>query len=63
MAPLKKIDGNTAISEQTPGQQSVGDNPSSGSAGADITFYVTAAGVVMLALAVIGFIVLLRLRK
>jgi alpha-tubulin suppressor-like RCC1 family protein len=62
MAPLKKIDGDRTISGQTTEQQPSQVDPSS-SAGTDLTFYITAGGVILLALAVIGFIVLLRLRK
>jgi alpha-tubulin suppressor-like RCC1 family protein len=69
MTPLKKIDGGAV----TPGQQSTPGATSSAtatsspadtaSAGTDMVFYITVGGVVLLAIAIIGFIILLRMRK
>ena len=66
MTPLKKLDGVTVA----PGQQSTpaATTPASSatataSDGTDMVFYITAGGVVLLAIAVIGFILLLRMRK
>ncbi len=66
MAPLKKLDGVTVA----PGQQSTPAATTSASSatatasdGTDMVFYITAGGVVLLAIAVIGFILLLRMRK
>ena len=66
MTPLKKLDGVTVA----PGQQSTPAATTSASSatatasdGTDMVFYITAGGVVLLAIAVIGFILLLRMRK
>jgi alpha-tubulin suppressor-like RCC1 family protein len=63
MTPLKKIDGGTTLTGQT-GPTGQPQTPAVTAAqGTDIAFYVTAAGVILLALAIIGSIILLRMRK
>ncbi|HEY3273977.1 MAG TPA: hypothetical protein VGJ92_09455 [Methanocella sp.] len=63
MTPMKKLDGGT----MTPGAQSTPTTPASSAAAAaaaaDMVLYITVGGVVLLAIAVIGFILLLRMRK
>jgi hypothetical protein len=67
MTPLKKIDGSATLTDlPTPTGQPQTQTPTATAGagqGTDMTFMITAAGVVILALAVIGAIVLLRMRK
>jgi alpha-tubulin suppressor-like RCC1 family protein len=63
MTPLKKLEGGTAITEQHSTPTTAASSAAAASAGADMVVYITVGGVVLLAIAVIGFILLLRMRK
>lgn len=62
MSPLKKIDGQSAIEGQQ--QQSSSGSPSgSSSSDADTGGYIAIAGIVLLVLALVGFVILMKIRK
>lgn len=65
MTPLKKIDGSTTLNDQAgpTGQPHTTTATAAASQGTDMAFMITVGGVIILALAVIGAIVLLRMRK
>jgi alpha-tubulin suppressor-like RCC1 family protein len=68
LSPLKKIDGSAPMPTQNPnasptagGQQQT--TPGGSASNGDLTLYITAGGVVLLVLAVIGAIFLIRMRR
>lgn len=65
MTPLKKIDGSATLTDLPvpTGQTQTPTATAGASQGTDMTFIITAAGVIVLALAIIGSIILLRMRK